>query len=320
MGGLIGKRGGDNEGTNTDASPPVEHVCGFVLVITGEPAGMASAITLHDALSLTGDARIVTRSTPPYSIVHTNRAWSEITGYKFTEVVGNTCAFLQGGKTVGPALKALHTALEAQGACHEVLLNYRRDGTPFLNTITCELAAGGMFYVGTLHAELITDGSVPPIKRTPEELQRLPLVPKNYANPDIYPHACKRQRRDEKRNVQLADLLENMTDPIVLCSKDFPHQITHANKPWLEMCGYDLEEVEGLTNKILTGPETDAEALKRLSECVRRREPSLQTLINYKRGGVRFLNEVQTSPVHDENDDLAGFMSMLHEVGLPSFL
>ena len=82
------------------------------------------------------------------------------------------------------------------------------------------------------------------------------------------------------------------------------------------MCGYDLEEVEGLTNKILTGgPE--AEALKRLNECVRRREPSLQTLINYKRGGVRFLNEVQTTPVHDENDDLAGFMSMLREVGPP---
>ena len=39
---------------------------------------MASAITLHDALSLTGDARIVTRSTPPYSIVHTNRLNADV--------------------------------------------------------------------------------------------------------------------------------------------------------------------------------------------------------------------------------------------------
>jgi len=278
----------------------------------------AKSMSLADALALTGDARIVTRSTPPYSIVHTNRAWSDITGYKFTEIVGNTCAFLQGGKTVGPALKSLHKALEARKPCHEVLINYRRDGTPFRNTITCQLASGGMFYIGTLRGEVITDGSVPPIKRSPEELQRLPLVPKNYANPDIYPHAGKRQRREEKRNMQLAELLENTVDPIVFCAKEFPHQITHANKPWLEMCGYDLEEVEGLTNKILTGPETDAEALKRLNECVRRREPSLQTVINYKRGGVRFLNEVQTTPIHDENDDLAGFMSMLREVGLPA--
>lgn len=91
---------------------------------------MGRILTLADALGLTDDARIVTRSQPPYSIVHTNRAWCEITGYKFTEVVGNTCSFLQGKATVGPALKALHKALEAQKPCHQVLLNYRRDGTP----------------------------------------------------------------------------------------------------------------------------------------------------------------------------------------------
>ena len=118
--------------------------------------------------------------------------------------------------------------------------------------------------------------------------------------------------------MQLVDVMNNMTDPIVLCAKEAPHQIIHANKPWLEMCGYDQEEVEGLTNKILTGPETDKEATKRLMECVRRREPSMQTLINYKKGGVRFVNKVKTMPVHDDNDDLAGFMSMLHEVPLPT--
>lgn len=274
---------------------------------------MGRILTLADALGLTDDARIVTRSQPPYSIVHTNRAWCEITGYKFTEVVGNTCSFLQGKATVGPALKALHKALEAQKPCHQVLLNYRRDGTPFRNTIKCELVEGGMFFAGTLHGEVITDGSVAPLKRTREELERKPLEPVNYANPENYPNARKRQRR-EGRNVQLVDVLTNMTDPIVLCAKDPPHQITHANKPWLEMCGYDLEEVEGLTNKILTGPETDKEATKRLMDCVRRREPSMQTLVNYKKGGVRFVNKVKTMPVLDDNDDLAGFMSMLHEV------
>ena len=75
-------------------------------------------------------------------------------------------------------------------------------------------------------------------------------------------------------------MLENTTDPIVLCSKDHPHVITHANQPWLEMCGYDLEEVEGLTNKILTGPETDTDAIADMLQCVRRGEKSIQTLIN----------------------------------------
>lgn len=274
---------------------------------------MPAIMTLADALALTDDARVVTRSAPPYSIVHTNRAWCDTTGYKFTEVVGQTCSFLQGKATIGPALKALHKALEAQRPCHQVLVNFRRDGTPFRNTIKCELVQGGMFFVGTLYGEVIDDGSVPAMKRTAAELERKPLEPVNYANPENYPNACKRQKRGG-RNVQLVDVMNNMTDPIVLCAKEAPHQIIHANKPWLEMCGYDQEEVEGLTNKILTGPETDKEATKRLMECVRRREPSMQTLINYKKGGVRFVNKVKTMPVHDDNDDLAGFMSMLHEV------
>ena len=79
----------------------------------------------------------------------------------------------------------------------------------------------------------------------------------------------------------------------MLCSKDFPHEITHPNKPWLEMCGYTLEGVEGLTNKVLTGPETDPSCIRDLLECVKRLEPSVQTLVNYKKGGVRFINQVR---------------------------
>ena len=74
------------------------------------------------------------------------------------------------------------------------------------------------------------------------------------------------------------------------------------------------QEVEGLTNAVLTGPETDAEVLRELMNCVRRCEPSTQTLVNYKKGGVRFVNQVKVSPVYDENDRLAAFMAKLTEV------
>ena len=44
-------------------------------------------LTLAEAIRITPEARIVTTATYPYTIVHTNRAWSEMTGYRFTEVV-----------------------------------------------------------------------------------------------------------------------------------------------------------------------------------------------------------------------------------------
>jgi len=40
----------------------------------------------------------------------------------------------------------------------------------------------------------------------------------------------------------------------------------------------------------------------------------VQTVVNYKKGGVRFVNQVRTLPVYDEEDELAAFMSMLSEV------
>ena len=273
------------------------------------------SISLSEALSLSDDARIVTAATPPYTIVHTNTAWSKITGYKFHEVVGKTPAFLQGPATELPALKELHAALERREPIEVTLVNYQRDGTPYHATISCQLVAGGSHYLGKIVAQPIVDGSYAPLSRAPAELARTPLLPVNYADPSNYERASKRQARGTK--ARLHEVLANNSDPIVLCSKDYPHQIIHPNQPWLEMCGYTLEEVEGRTNKLLTGAETDPDVLLSLLGCVKRREPYTGCLINYKKGGKRFVNQVKTCPVYDEDDEVAAFMSMLKEIDDP---
>ena len=33
-----------------------------------------------------------------------------------------------------------------------------------------------------------------------------------------------------------------------------------------------------------------------------------------KKGGLRFVNQVRTMPVFNEDDDIAAFMSMMHEI------
>ena len=269
------------------------------------------APTLASALGLTDSPRVVTTSVPPYTVVHTNRAWSEATGYRFLEVVGKTCDVLQGPETEQGAVEVLRSALKSGNPATVVLINYRKDGIPFRNMLHCELVEGGSHWVGTL----MVNSAVPNVARLPRTAEELappvPLAPVNYAKA-AHSQPRKRPRRADKQ--RLKDVLANTTEPIVLCAKEFPHVITHANQPWLEMCGYTQEEVEGLTNEILTGPETDPAAIRDLLDCVRRCEPSHQTLINYKKGGVRFVNEVRTLPVYDEQDELAAFMSMLSEV------
>jgi len=262
--------------------------------------------SLAEALAITPDARCVTTASKPYTIVHTNKAWSELTGWKFTEVVGKSCTVLQGPDTSKEALELLHDAVAANRAVKTQLVNYTKAGKPIMMTIDCAPVTGGSHFCATLTAKPITDGSVAPTAGTPTAA---PLAPLNC----VEMHACKRHKRDTQL-MRLVDVMANTSDPIVLCAKEYPHVITHPNLPWLEMCGYTLEEVEGLTNNILTGPDTDPAVIADLLECVRREEPSVQALVNYKKGGEPFVNQVKTLPVYDEYDELAGFMSMLREV------
>jgi len=270
-----------------------------------------SPLSLAQALELTTECRIVTTATRPYTIVHTNRAWSELTQYKFTEAVGQTCSFLQGPATQTAALQLLEAAIEAKQKVNTTLINYTRYGDPIECTIECGPCVGGTHFYATVAGTPITDGSVAPLATpaAPVEEEREPLEPISFAEK----HRNKRVKRTVDK-MRLEEVIANTEDPIVLCSKDYPHVITHPNQAWLEMCGYALEEVEGLTNSILTGPLTDRAALERITACAKAGEPAIETLINYKKGGIPFVNQVHVQPVFDENDELAAFMSMLTEV------
>ena len=88
-------------------------------------------MNLAEALAITEDARLITTAKPPYKIVHSNRAWSLITGWSFTEAVGRTPSIVQGPATRSPALQVLETSIREGRAVSATVVNYRRDGTPF---------------------------------------------------------------------------------------------------------------------------------------------------------------------------------------------
>ncbi|MBA3850307.1 MAG: hypothetical protein C0502_10000 [Opitutus sp.] len=77
---------------------------------------------------------VVTRPEPPdYPIIHVNAQFERITGYTADEVRGRCPRFLHGEGTAPAALRMIKEAVEARRSCEVVLLNYRKDGTPFWN-------------------------------------------------------------------------------------------------------------------------------------------------------------------------------------------
>ena len=74
------------------------------------------------------------------------------TGYSEEEAIGKNCRFLQGVETNQHAIEAIRQGLRAETRFTIDLLNYRKDGTPFLNRLRIRPIYDGqgklLFYAG----------------------------------------------------------------------------------------------------------------------------------------------------------------------------
>lgn len=72
---------------------------------------------------------------PDNPIVLANTAFYDLTGYTPAEVIGRNCRFLQGPGTDRAMVDQLRDAIAAEREIEVELLNYKKDGSPFWNTI-----------------------------------------------------------------------------------------------------------------------------------------------------------------------------------------
>jgi two-component system CheB/CheR fusion protein len=76
------------------------------------------------------DARL-----PDHPLIYVNAAFETITGYSRSDVLGRNCRFLQGGATDRETVAEIRAALDAGDECTRVVLNFRKDGSPFWNEL-----------------------------------------------------------------------------------------------------------------------------------------------------------------------------------------
>lgn len=93
-------------------------------------------MVLMRAVAAAQSITIADAAAPDAPLVYTNKAFLDLTGYGASEVLGRNCRFLQGPDTDPAAVAELHAARQAEWEARTVLLNYRRDGTPFWNEVT----------------------------------------------------------------------------------------------------------------------------------------------------------------------------------------
>lgn len=76
-----------------------------------------------------------------------------------------------------------------------------------------------------------------------------------------------------------------------------PHNITHANRAFVELCGYSMREALGRSLRIIQGPATDASVVSDLLADVARQLPASMIVVNYRRNGERFINYLRVFPL-----------------------
>jgi len=100
---------------------------------------------------------------------------------------------------------------------------------------------------------------------------------------------------DTLRLSNLLRLMLSSQDAMILT--DNHGRILHVNPQWVELTGYELNDVEGQTNKILQDRETDMTIVAQAKVGLEAHKNVEMVLYNYRKDGTRFLNIMTIVPI-----------------------
>jgi PAS domain S-box-containing protein len=92
------------------------------------------------------------------------------------------------------------------------------------------------------------------------------------------------------------------------------HPIVYVNEPFLEMTGYPADEVLGRNCRFLQGPGTDPARVDELRSAVAEERPVTVELLNYRKDGSAFWNQLHITPVRDGDGQVVHFVGLQVDV------
>ena len=90
--------------------------------------------------------------------------------------------------------------------------------------------------------------------------------------------------------------------------------IVECNAAFVALTGYQREEIIGHNCRFLTGPGTEPWLIEMLRNGIRRRQPVMVEILNYKKDGTSFRNAVMVAPIFDAAGELEYFLGSQVEI------
>jgi PAS domain S-box-containing protein len=124
-------------------------------------------------------------------------------------------------------------------------------------------------------------------------------------------HADERLRLLESVAVHANDaILITEAEPVNLPGP----RIRYANKAFLEITGYTLEEIVGQTPRILQGEGTSSESRAQIRQALEAWQPIRIEMLNYKKDGTPFWVELSITPVSNERGWFTHWVSVQRDI------
>ena len=245
---------------------------------------------LETVITNTNDAVLITEAEPfdePFGpqILYVNKAFERMTGYTLDEVIGKSPRMFQGIKTNKDELTVFKEKIKKWESCEMTLVNYKKTGEEFWVHISVSPVAdeNGWFTHWVAIQRDIT-----------------------------------KQKQEETRLKLVESVIANMMDSVVMTEADpmnFPGpRIVYVNKAFTKLTGYTIEEVLGLTPRILQGPLSNIAMRSQLKKGFRELKAQEFSTVNYKKNHEPFWIHASISPVKDENGICTHWVAIQRDV------